>query len=114
MVMPWGGMPEDLAASVSTGIRHLKAAGADVVLMDMQRTPFITGATQTPAMLALITRVATETGAGHFPRFAMFERAEAAGAEPWAFTSWDGLHNSDAGYDCTGRALARAIHAALK
>lgn len=114
VVMPWGGMPEGLAASVTAGIRSLNAAGSDVILMDMQRTPFITGASQHPAMLALIARAAAETGAGHFARFAMFQRAEAAGAEPWAFNSWDGLHNSDAGYDCTGRVIARAIHGALK
>jgi hypothetical protein len=26
-----------------------------------------------------------------------------------ALTAWDGLHNSAAGYECTGRSLARAI-----
>jgi lysophospholipase L1-like esterase len=33
---------------------------------------------------------------------------------PGALVSWDGLHNSAAGYDCIGRALARAIDAAAR
>ncbi len=114
VVMPWGGMPDGLDAQVKAGIRQINAAGADVILMDMQRTPFITGASQGPAMLDLIERAASETGAGHFPRFAMFGKAERAGASLSHFTSWDGLHNTDAGYDCTGRVLARAMHVALK
>jgi acyl-CoA thioesterase I len=114
VVMPWGGMPEGLDTQVVTGIRQINAAGADVILMDMQRTPFITGASQTPAMLELIQRATSQTGAGHFPRFAMFGKAERAGVNLSHFTSWDGLHNTDAGYDCTGRALARAMHVALK
>jgi hypothetical protein len=35
-----------------------------------------------------------------------------AGLSSGALVSWDGLHNSAAGYDCIGRALARAIAAA--
>jgi acyl-CoA thioesterase I len=34
-----------------------------------------------------------------------------AGVPAGALLSWDGLHNSVAGYDCVGRALARAVHA---
>lgn len=46
-----------------------------------------------------------------FPRFALMRRSIDAGLPAGAPISWDGLHNSAAGYDCVGRALARAIHA---
>ena len=33
---------------------------------------------------------------------------------PGALVWWDGLHNSAEGYECVGRALARALHAAAR
>jgi acyl-CoA thioesterase I len=41
----------------------------------------------------------------------LMRRSIDAGLPAGAPISWDGLHNSAAGYDCVGRALARAIHA---
>jgi hypothetical protein len=60
---------------------------------------------------AIIAGVAREEHVGLFPRFALMRRSIDAGLPAGAPISWDGLHNSAAGYDCVGRALARAIHA---
>jgi lysophospholipase L1-like esterase len=112
VVMPWGGLGADFAARIGEGIRQIQQGGADVILMDLQRTPLVMWSRTREELIALVANAARETGAGHFRRHALFAQAEAAGADASAFTSWDGLHNSDAGYDCTGRALARAIDAA--
>jgi hypothetical protein len=60
---------------------------------------------------AIIAGVARQEHVGLFPRFALMRRSIDAGLPAGAPISWDGLHNSAAGYDCVGRALARAIHA---
>jgi lysophospholipase L1-like esterase len=112
VVMPWGGLGADFAARIGAAIRQMQQGGADVILMDLQRTPLVMWSRTREELIALVAQAARETGAGHFRRHALFAQAEAAGAEASAFTSWDGLHNSDAGYDCTGRSLARAIDAA--
>jgi lysophospholipase L1-like esterase len=112
VVMPWGGLGADFTTRIGEAVRQMQQGGADVILMDLQRTPLVMWSRTREELIALVARVARETGAGHFRRHALFEQAEAAGADASAFTSWDGLHNSDAGYDCTGRALARAIDAA--
>jgi hypothetical protein len=49
-----------------------------------------------------------------FPRFELMRRSINAGLSSGALVSWDGLHNSAAGYDCIGRALARAITASAR
>lgn len=41
---------------------------------------------------------------GLFPRFALMRRSIDAGVPAGSLVSWDGLHNSAAGYDCIGRA----------
>jgi lysophospholipase L1-like esterase len=114
VVMPWGGLGADYAARITKAIRAMQEAGADVVLMDLQRTPLVMWSRSREALIALVAQAARETGAGHFRRHTLFAQAEDAGVDASSFTSWDGLHNSDAGYDCTGRALARAIDAAWK
>jgi hypothetical protein len=62
-------------------------------------------------MQAIIAEVARQERVGLFSRFALMRRSIEAGLPAGALVSWDGLHNSTAGYDCVGRALARAVHA---
>jgi lysophospholipase L1-like esterase len=114
VVWPWGGISETTEASVIEGIRQIRAAGADVILMDLQNAPLVAGARLAPAMLALTARAARTGGAGHFQRFNLLQRAVKAGVPLAELTAWDQLHNTDAAYDCKGRALARAIHAAMR
>lgn len=106
----WGGRADGLKDQVVRGIRTLKTSGADVVLMDLQYAPIVLFASQHVVMQAAIAEAAREERVGLFPRFALMRRSIDAGLSSGALVSWDGLHNSTAGYDCIGRALARAVH----
>lgn len=107
----WLQSTESLTGRIVEGIRLLKAGGADVILMDQQYAPVIL-ASQYSKMQASIAEAARQERVPLFSRFELMRRAVDAGLSIGALTSWDGLHNSAAGYECTGRALARAIVAA--
>jgi lysophospholipase L1-like esterase len=106
----WGGRPDDrLKSKVVEGVRALKAGSADVVLMDLQFTPWVLASAYTSTMEAIIAGVARQERVGLFPRFALMRNSIDAGVAQSALVSLDGLHNTADGYDCIGRALARAI-----
>jgi acyl-CoA thioesterase I len=107
----WGGRADGLKQHVVDGVRRLKVSGADVVLMDLQYAPMVLASSQHSIMQATIAEVAREERVGLFSRFALMRRSVEAGLHSSALVSWDQLHNSAAGYDCVGRALARAVHA---
>jgi len=106
----WAGGGDEVKDQVIQGVRALKANGADVVLMDLQYAPVVLVSSRHATMQALIADAARQEQVGLFPRFALMRRAIEAGVPRGALVSWDGLHNSADGYDCIGRALARAIH----
>ncbi len=110
----WGGRADGLKDQIVAGVRALKAGGADVILMDLQYAPVILASSQHELMQATIAEVAKQERTGLFSRFALMRRSVEAGLPAGALVSWDGLHNSAAGYDCLGRALARAIHAGAR
>jgi lysophospholipase L1-like esterase len=107
----WGGRADGLKHQIVAGVRALKADGADVILMDLQYAPMVLATSQHQEMQAIIAEVAREERVGLFSRFSLMRRSIEAGLPAGALVSWDGLHNSAAGYDCLGRALARAVHA---
>jgi acyl-CoA thioesterase-1 len=107
----WGGRAEGHKDRIIEGVRALKGSGADVILMDLQYAPIVLATSQHAHMQAIISDAARQERVGLFPRFALMRRAIEAGLPAGALVSWDGLHNSAAGYDCIGRALARAVHA---
>jgi acyl-CoA thioesterase-1 len=110
----WGGNADGLKDLVAAGVRTLKASGADVVLMDLQYAPMVLAASHHQTMQAMIADVARSERVALFSRFMLMRRSIDAGLPSGALVSWDGLHNSVAGYDCVGRALARAIVAAAR
>jgi len=110
----WAGGADQLKDQVIQGVRALKADGVDVVLMDLQYAPMVLASSRHATMQALIADAARQEQVGLFPRFALMRRAIDAGLPPGALVWWDGLHNSADGYDCIGRALARAIHAGAR
>lgn len=114
VIWPWGGMPDDMEGRVVEAIRQVRAAGADMILMDLQNSPVVARARLRQPMLEMTARAARSGGAGLFRRYALLERAVQAGVPLGELASWDGIHNTDAAYDCMGRALARAIHAAVR
>jgi acyl-CoA thioesterase-1 len=107
----WLRSAEKLTQTIAEGIRALKVRGSDVILMDQQYAPVIL-ASQYSKMQASIAEAARQEHVALFSRFELMRRAVDGGLSMSALVAWDGLHNSAAGYDCTGRALARAIVAA--
>ncbi|WFU45422.1 SGNH/GDSL hydrolase family protein (plasmid) [Bradyrhizobium sp. CB82] len=106
----WGGRPDQgLKRSVLEGVRALKAGSADVVLMDLQYAPQVLASASYPTMEGIIADVAKQERVGLFSRFALMRNSINAGVAQSALVTWDGLHNTADGYDCIGRALARAI-----
>ena len=104
----WLQSADGLTQKIADGVRALKAGGADVILMDQQYAPVIL-ASQYSKMQASIVAAARQEHVALFSQFELMRRAVDAGLSMSALVAWDGLHNSAAGYDCTGRALARAI-----
>ena len=109
----WGGRAAGLREDVVRGVRTLKSSG-EVILMDLQYAPLVLAAQDTALMQATISQIARDERVGLFSRFELMRRSAAAGLPGTALVSWDGLHNSAAGYECIGRALARAIDAAAR
>jgi len=105
----WGGRPDRrFKEMVIEGVKALKAAPADVVLMDLQYAPMVL-ASDYSTIEAIIAEVAKQERVGLFSRFALMRNSIDAGVAQGALVSWDGLHTTVDGYDCIGRALARAI-----
>ena len=105
----WHGGASSAETPIRDGVRRLKQAGVEVVLMDLQDAPAVRGKPSHVGMEKLIADVAREETVGLFPRFLIMQRAHAEGVK--GLVSWDGLHNSAAGYRCIGLALARMIDA---
>ena len=82
-----------------------------MILMDLQYAPMVLASSEHPIIQAMIADVARQEHVALFSRFALMRRSIDAGLPPGALVSWDGLHNSADGYDCIGRALARAVDA---
>lgn len=110
----WGGGTDGLRQQVDDGIRTLKSSGADVILMDLQYAPVVRFSSNHTAMQALIASAARYGQVGLFSRYELMRRSVEAGLSPIALVSFDGLHNSSEGYDCIGRALARAVNGAVR
>lgn len=110
----WGGSGDGLRDLVVQGVRALKAGEVDVILMDLQYAPWVRSSSHHTLMQAIIADTARVERVGLFSRFELMRRSVDAGLSTRALVSWDGLHNSAAGYECVGRALARAIDAAAR
>jgi acyl-CoA thioesterase-1 len=106
----WGGRSDQLLKNrVIEGVKALKAAPTDVVLMDLQYAPMVLASAYYSTIQAIIADVAKQERVGLFSRFALMRNSIDAGVTQGALVSWDGLHTTVDGYDCIGRALARAI-----
>jgi acyl-CoA thioesterase I len=111
----WGGRPDQLLKdTVIEGVKALKAAPADVVLLDLQYAPMVLASAHHSTIEAIIADVAKQERVGLFSRFALMRNSIDAGVAQGALVSWDGLHNTVDGYDCIGRALARAISNSIR
>jgi lysophospholipase L1-like esterase len=98
---------------VVAGVHRMRAAGADVILMDNQQSPRLLAAPEEPLMDQALASVADETGATLFSRRALMQTWSREGAPFTDFIASDGLHHNDHGYACVARSLAQVMLAGL-
>jgi lysophospholipase L1-like esterase len=96
---------------VTEGIEKMRAAGADVVMIDPQYVPAIASKPDSAnRMVALMKRIAHLEHVGLFPRFAVMKSWYDTQSASYAnFTYQDGLHMNDWGYACFAQLLGDTI-----
>lgn len=109
-----GVAPDLFKRLLTAGIKRLKAAHVDVVLMDNQRAPLILAAKDHNEIDQIMAEVAQANGAGLFARSALMDQWRVSGFPYDRFMSGDGLHQNDYGYRCVAAALSAAIVEGLK
>ena len=98
------------AVQLHDGIEQLKAAGADVVLIDPQFAPAVLAKSETPGMVEQIALAAKQEDVGLFQRFAvMRDWHDVQHLAFDAFVSPDHLHMNDWSYACVAKLLGGAI-----
>jgi lysophospholipase L1-like esterase len=105
-----GHMSTDQAALIRTGLKTIRATGADVVLIDPQFAPKVIAKPEADRMVELIAITAKEENVDLFRRFDVMKRwhdVDHLGFE--AFVSPDGLHMNDWSYACMAKGLGQAI-----
>ena len=92
------------------GLGRLKAAGADVVLIDPQFAPKVLAKLDIGNLMKLYSVVAKQANVGVFHRFAVMRHWREAENIPFnVFLSEDELHMNDWSYACIAKLLAGAI-----
>lgn len=107
--------PVETERLISDGVEQMRAAGADVVLIDPQYAPQVTAKTERAnSMVGLISRVAHLERVGLFPRFEVMRDWYNTQDNSYAtFTYQDGLHMNDWGYACFAQLLGDTIIASV-
>ena len=92
------------------GLGRLKAAGADVVLIDPQFAPKVLAKVDIENLMKLYSVVAKQANVGVFHRFAVMRHWREVANIPFSvFLSEDELHMNDWSYACIAKLLAGAI-----
>ena len=98
---------------IDEGVRRLKAAGSDVVLIDPQYAPKVIAKHDehdVDLMVALISTASRDMHINLFQRFALMRYWRLTKGLPFsAFLSKDELHMNDWSYGCIAKLLARAV-----
>jgi acyl-CoA thioesterase-1 len=95
---------------IRDGLRRIRAAGADVVLMDPQYAPYVLRDPDARPMVALLAKLGDEAGVPVFRRFALMQYWHEA--REYAFSDIlapDLFHMNDWSYSCLARNLAAAL-----
>ncbi|HEX7199741.1 MAG TPA: SGNH/GDSL hydrolase family protein [Dongiaceae bacterium] len=99
---------------VRKGLARLKAAGADVILMDPQYSPAVTQRANAGAMVRMLQTVAQTNNVPVFHRYAIMNHWRTVENVPFdRFIVNDGLHMNDWSYGCIAKLLATSIVAAV-
>ena len=103
--------PAETERLVDEGVGMIKAANADLVLVDPQYSPRVNERAESAnRMVAFLRKVAELRRVGVFPRFdVMREWHEAQAMEFDKFVIADGLHMNDWGYACFAQLLGDDI-----
>ncbi len=101
---------EPAGALIREGLRKLKDAGADVILMNPQYAPKVIAKHDAELMVDLISHAAKEANVDLFQRFAVMRYWQLTESIPFeTFVSPDELHMNDWSYGCVAKLLAGAI-----
>jgi lysophospholipase L1-like esterase len=103
--------PGDTAKLVEEGVGRIQAAGADLVLVDLQYSPRVTEHPESASkMVRLLGKIAELRHVGIFPRFEIMRDWHERQALPIdSFVIADGLHMNDWGYACFAQLLGDDI-----
>ena len=105
----------DAAGILRDGIHQLKAAGIDVVLMDIQYAPEVVAHGGYHDMLHAIAAAGIAEGVPVFRRFQVMQSWDETGVMPTrAALADDRLHMNDRSYGCLARLLADDIATAAR
>ena len=97
------------------GIRRLKAAQVDIVLLDSQYAPKVLAKPDIHSMIDLLRNTAREERINVFHRFAVMQHwKEVDGISFESLLSPDGLHMNDWSYGCIANLLSIAITDAVR
>jgi acyl-CoA thioesterase-1 len=97
-------------AVAESGIARIKAAGAEIMLMDLQYAPAVLLHAGYRDMLQMLSGIARSEDVPILHRFAMMRHwAEDGQMTLQTMLASDRLHMSDASYDCLARQVARSI-----
>jgi lysophospholipase L1-like esterase len=106
---------EGYAETIRAGISRLKAAEADIVLMDPQFAPRVLARRMHLPVVDSIAAVASDTNVAVFQRFAVMRHWVSSGQFKMEdIVSSDGLHMNDVSYGCIARLLAGSLAAATE
>jgi acyl-CoA thioesterase I len=105
---------EGYTETLRDGIGRLKAAEADIVLMNPQFAPRVLARRLHLSLVDAIAEVANDTNVAVFQRFAVMRHLVASGQyQIEDIISRDGLHMNDVSYTCIARLLAESLMGAV-
>jgi len=100
---------------IRTGLKKIRATGADIVLIDPQYAPKVIAKPEAGKMVELIAATAKAENVDLFRRFAVMKRWYDADHMSFdSFVSPDGLHMNDWSYACMAKVLGLAIAEAAR
>ena len=102
------------AKTIREGITRIRAAGADVMLIDPQYAPKVLKDPDAEPMVALLSMIAADTGIPIFHRFEMMRYWRERGISFETILSPDLLHMNDWSYRCFATNLASALVTSFK
>jgi lysophospholipase L1-like esterase len=108
----WRGIADNAKEMLNGAVKRLKAANADVILVDLQYAPLVLLTSRHAKMEKIIAEVAREQNVGQFPRFTLMKKAIDGGVS--GLVGWDGLHKTSEGHRCVGKALGQMIDTAAR